>query len=396
MRPTLRTYAILSAASLCAGCQNGATEARWSTTDSAGISIVLSEPAGASRGELVDPILSLGTVDGGGPFDFFQIRDVEIIGGDRIAVANAGSEEVRIFDLEGRHLGSFGRAGRGPREFLRLQMVEDMGDSLLIYEAGNDRVSVRAMDGTFGRSFHLEWFHGLLFPVHLSAEHGILAVTARHMTELAGTGIVVDTSLVSRYDLEGQLLDSLARLPHNQRFVRQVGDLRTTVGAPFTVGASLVTTDSGFCHAFGSAPEIRCHDRLGELTEIWRVSTPARPVTDADIARFWRELEAGKDGVPAVMERLRGDLVYPEFFPAISGLVTDDLGRVWARRYPGEDPSTRSWWLFDEGRLVAEFDAPPGFEIMDVEDGLVVGVWRDDFDIEYVRVFRQTLRSDGE
>lgn len=77
------------------------------------------------------------------------------------------------------------------------------------------------------------------------------------------------------------------------------------------------------------------HRSCGTVRSTWWacaiVSAPTRPVTDTDVARFWRE-----------------------------------------------------------------FDTPPGFEIMDVESGLVAGVWRDEFDIEHVRVYRQTLVPDGE
>ena len=294
----------------------------WTRFDSAGVSIVVSDPTSMRWTGELEELLSLGTIAEGGPTEFFQVRDVEFLGPTSFAVANAGSEEVRIFSLDGTFLRSFGTAGRGPAEFIRLQMVQDYADSILTYDEGNDRIGVRDMEGRLSRSFRLEWFNGALFPVDLSASGEVLAVTARYMTELRGTGLVVDTSLVSLYDLEGSLIDSVARLANNERFVKQVGDMRTTVGAPFTAAASLVSIDSGFCYAFGPAAEVRCYDLTGALTQISRVRRDPRLVEESDIERYWADLWAKAEGsYRSAMIRLRDDFAFPTYFPAISAMI---------------------------------------------------------------------------
>jgi len=379
----------LVTALLLGGCGSAAVVDTSVRTDSAGIEIVLSDPGEPRwRGHL-EPILTLGTVGAGGPEEFYQIQDLEFLDSTTIAVADRGSEEVRVFSLNGTFLHRFGGPGRGPAEFRRLQMVAGLHDSILTYDGGNDRVGVRDADGELVRSFRLEWFGRMVFPVDLSASGDILAATASHMTELHGTGVVVDTSVVSLYDVDGMLIDSIARLPHNERFVKQVGDMRTTVGAPFTAIASLVATTSGFCHAFGPFAEVRCFDRSGTLKRIARLREEPRPVTAAHVERYWDDLWADAEGsYRNVMLRVRDDLVFPSTFPAISALVVDDEGRVWTRRFRVSDDDPDHWWVFEDGSLAGVLSAPPGLEVFDVERGLVAGVWHDDLDVEHVRVYR--------
>lgn len=391
----LRTGLLLTLA--VGGCSVADPEPHWTVSDSASVRITTSTPGSVPEVTPTELVLTLGTVGDGGPTEFFRVRDVEIVDSAEIVVANAGSEEVRAFSLEGTFLRRFGREGRGPRDFTRLEMVQEWGDSLMTYDAGNDRIAIRLPDGTFVRSYRLEWFSGLLSLVDLSEPARTVATTARHMTELSGTGVVVDTSLVSLYDEDGRLIDSIARLPHNARFVKQVGDMRTTVGAPYSAWASIVGWGTGFCYAFGPAPEVRCFGGDGALTEIWRVTDPPRPLEDTHVARYWDDVmddmaatqsAAAVENYRGVVQRVRDDMIFPEHFPGIVKLAVDDAGRVWAQRYRLPDEAVETWWVFDEGRLVERVSSPVGFELMDVESGMLAGVWRDEFDVEHVRLYR--------
>jgi hypothetical protein len=372
------------------GGSSGADE-RWTVTDSAGIRIVQSDVTDLPILPELELVLSLGTVGAGGPEEFYQISDIELLDSTHIAVADRGSEEVRIFRLDGTFVMSFGGAGHGPREFRGLSLVQGVADSIFTYDSGNGRIAVRTESGEFVRSYRLEWFGGLVFPVEIGQDGSALAVTARHMTELQGVGRVVDESLVSAYDAEGALVDSLRRVPHNERFVRQAGDRRTTVGAPFTAEASLMRSRSGFCHVFGPAHEVRCYGRNGELEEIWRLSLPPRPVTEADIDAYWSTLWEETEGpYRETMLRIRDAITFPETMPAFSAALLDDDSAVWVRSYEPTSSQEVTWWLFDsEGRVTSQLETPTGLEIMDVASGLIAGVWRDELGVEHVRVYRQ-------
>ena len=255
------------------------------------------------------------------------------------------------------------------------------------YDGGNERLSVWTRSGSFGRSFNLEWFAGSLFPVDANSEE-ILAVTARYMTELDGSGLVVDTALVSLYDLGGHLNDSIARLPHNERVVHRQGNWQTTLGAPFSAAGQLVLGRDGFCYAFGPQPEVRCYGKEGDLRRLIRLSYSPRRVTPEDIDEFWHERSSEVEGPKLdAYRRMREVMPFPTEYPAFAQLLVDDEGRIWARRYATPEARTESWFLFDSGRLMGYLETPSGFRVMDVRGGLLAGVLRNELEVEFVQVY---------
>ncbi len=355
-----------------------------------------------------EPVLEIGAVDDGGPAQLYRVRDVALLPDGALAVANQGSEELRLFAPDGAFRGAVGGRGHGPAEFDGLSMVEVFGDSLLVYDGGNQRVSVRRLDGTLVRTFRLDWFDGILFPVALlepppaadpaadpAGRPTILAVTARYMSQLRGTGLVVDTALVSLYGMTGALIDSVVRVPHNARAVQRVGNLQTTLGAPYTAGAAMAPSadGAGFCHAFGPEPEIRCRDRDG-VRRVIRVVLPTRPVTAAHVGRYWDEaFDGASERQRSALRRMRENMPFPAAFPAFDQLLRDDRGRLWARRYRTPDDSHDEWLIFDDGRWIGRLGTPVGYRVMDVTADRLAGVWQDDLGVEYVRVYAFRARS---
>jgi len=396
---TRRLAPVVLGALVAAACAEAPPPSRWVVRDSAGVEIVTTPDASLASAPAWsldrEPLLDLGTVTDGGPTEFYDVEDVRFLPGDRIVVANRGSEELRFFSLGGEHLHSAGRPGNGPREFKGLAMVRTRADSLITYDGGNDRFSVRGPWGEFGRSFRLDWVSGLLVPADVLGGVRILSVTARHMVQLEGTGIVVDTALISFYDMEGHLVDSLARLPHNARFVSRSGDMQTTLGAPFIAWGVLGGSGDGFCYAFGEVHELRCFGPDGMLRRIARVEEPPRPVRQADVEAFWEE--AGATSEPGAYERylarFRETMPFPEHFSAFDRILTDDRGRLWVRRYAPLGDAPWRWWVFEDGGLVGTLDVPRSLRLYDVRAGMVAGVWRDDLDVEHVRLYR--LRDAG-
>ena len=73
--------------------------------------------------------------------EFVRIVGVARLSGGRIAVANRGTNDIRIFDAQGKHLTTFGRTGGGPGEFRRLEMISKAGDTVWFHDSGLERVS---------------------------------------------------------------------------------------------------------------------------------------------------------------------------------------------------------------------------------------------------------------
>lgn len=372
-----------------AACHPSDAGTRWTVADSAGVEVVTNTGDAPTWHLAEKPEVSLGTVNDEGPTEFYRVRDIALLADGAFVVANGGTDELRFFGADGRFRGDAGRHGNGPKEFSRLAMVEPYGDSLLTYDGGNDRISVRTMDGTFVRSFRLEWFRGLLSPELLLGARGVLATTGLPMTQLSHSGLTVDTFLVSHYDLEGGLVDSILHLPYMERFVHVDGDIHTTLGVPFTGYGHSAATPGGFCYTYGTSPSIDCFDLDGHLGRVIHASIPTRPVTDADISRYWDdELAEAQGRMVEILKRSRDWMIFPEAFPAFSSLLSDDRDRVWAEIYPLPHTDERRWLIFEDGRAVGEVRVPGSLRVMAVRGDRLAGVWTDDMGVEFVRIYR--------
>ena len=88
--------------------------------DSAGIQIVENaEPPEGSRLPWrigPEPTMSIGVLEGEEPYMPHHVSHAARLSDGRIAVANAGPSEVRMFDASGNHLLTWGGPGEGPGE----------------------------------------------------------------------------------------------------------------------------------------------------------------------------------------------------------------------------------------------------------------------------------------
>jgi hypothetical protein len=93
---------------------------------------------------------------------------------------------------------------------------------------------------------------------------------------------------------------------------------------------------------------------------------------------------------PALEEEL-----FPEFHPVMTWLAVDGGGNLWTQRpretwsEQGEDPgqSVPEWDVFDrDGIWLGTVRLPRGFTLHWIERDRIIGTWKDEFDVEYVRV----------
>jgi hypothetical protein len=218
---------------------------------------------------------------------------------------------------------------------------------------------------------------------------GILGVNTRHMTDLTSDGLVLDSAVVSLYDMSGRFIESLGRFPHNQRLVRREAELQTTLGVPFSSSGSVTSWSGGFCYSFGVEPEIKCYGEDGHLRSIIRVTTEPRPVTQAHIELFWRRVrESENEARVRAFSRMRDHMVFPDFFPAFSDLRVDEEDRLWAQVYSEPEASQVEWWVFRDGRWLSRLTVDSSFELMAFLNDGVLGVWRDRERVEHVRRYR--------
>src|SRR5690606_3047072 len=82
-----------------------------------------------------DPLLLFGWADADEPYLLHNGHVVAMFSDGRSAVANGGSQEIRIYGRDGAHVMTIGRAGDGPGEFRSLASVDvTAADSVVAFD----------------------------------------------------------------------------------------------------------------------------------------------------------------------------------------------------------------------------------------------------------------------
>ncbi len=371
------------------GCE-AEPSAGAAVTDSAGVSIVLSAEEPRTFAELEqEPALSIGGPNASGPAQFNQIRNVHVDDRGRLWVADGGTAELRVFDADGSVLQVLGGRGEGPGEFRRLGLLGGFADdSVAVWDDALGRLTVYSGEGTLARTQRLESSDGR--PIH-----GV---------DVFPEGAVLGqlSTLFSASTLEpGQLLgDSVHLVRLGTRFSMETPVATATgptwlwtgetqIPVPFTTNA--VFDLSGDRLFLAQGPEFRLRVFVaGGLEAIFGVSREPRPVSDSEIQayeQFIREFFPDEEQEPflSVLEHPR----VPEKLPAYSQVMAGPEGRIWARIYAVDPLAASDWDVFDgSGEWLGRLRTPPGFVVLDITEDEVVGAWRDDFGVEYVRTYR--------
>jgi hypothetical protein len=105
---------------------------------------VSSAPAWPEGAYAIDPepFVRIGREEAG-PYQLALVAAGALLQDGRIVVADAGAQEVRLFDSPGQHVRTLGGAGDGPGEFRGLSSVFDYpGDSIAAFDGYLYRTTV--------------------------------------------------------------------------------------------------------------------------------------------------------------------------------------------------------------------------------------------------------------
>jgi hypothetical protein len=90
---------------------------------------------------------------------------------------------------------------------------------------------------------------------------------------------------------------------------------------------------------------------------------------------------------PAAARSLDGVQI-PEHLPVFERLLVDDESNLWVQHTAWPGYVQPEWDVFDgEGRTLGTVRMPSGFRATHVGADFVLGVWKDEDDVEYVRMY---------
>ena len=398
--PVLPWLVLLSWAAL--GCGEPSLPQEASTArDSAGVRIVEN-----LRGTWtipwqvgVQPLLTIGSIGGDPDQELDQVTGAVRIAGDRIVVANGGRLELLFYDRDGNLLRRAGGRGGGPGEFQSLEWLSRYGsDSILALDVRGHRVSYFDAEGDFGRSVRLEPNAQIPFPrpVGFFGNGSLLATQGTY--SLGGDPPVRAERTpepLFRYESDGRTAILVGSFPGPEWVIGVPtgprGDLERRK-RPFGCETAFAAAGDQFYVADNESYEIRVYSITGRLNQVIRKQVVSLALEQSHIRAFEDSTLAaasatGRRQMRVLFENLPPPpRTYPAFAPDIH--VDGDLN-VWVRESTRPGDGRFLWSVFSAGgELLGTVDMPPGVEVLDIGADYVLGLRRDELDVEYVQQFQ--------
>ena len=335
-----------------------------------------------------EPVLTLGTIEGAEAFRFFRVRDAALWDG-RVLVLDGGSAELRIFRTDGTHLRSVGGSGEGPGEYISpWGLLRLPGDTIAVWDRRLHRVSFLDSSGNFVRAVQIV---GDLHNPDLGSvlpDGSFLVGDIRALSLPSGTmGVPV---VISRYGADGLLADSLGTYSAGE--ITIIEERPGYVWELFGSRTGLAGDGETFWVTRGGEPQLERRSPTGDTLEIIRWEPRDREVRSEHIEAYLAErlADAASEEARRRIRRIQEVTPVAARFPAVDELLTDQTKKVWARQFRHPTDNAHHQWLvfFPDGRIAARIRVPLSFEILDAGDDYLLGVSRDEVDVEYVQLYQ--------
>lgn len=336
-----------------------------------------------------EPSLSIGSVASGGPDQLYWVMDATRLPDGRIVIANAGSSELRVFNPDGSHAGTWGGRGEGPGEFTSeapTVVAHWPGDSIAAPNRWAGRLSIFDKNGNHGRDVHLE--ASLANVVDLLPNGGIVTggIAGMHGGMTGSTGLVRPDVEWRVLGPDGKLDASLGEFPGTEWWAvfARGGQIQSSQVHPF--GRNTVGAVWGDLVAIGDQAvyEIKAFAANGRLVRIVRRDGDPGSPTRAEQDSYWERRYADRPP-DSRAESLRAvkDMPLVEFYPAFSRILADGLGYLWV-----QERWSSVWTVFDpEGRVQGLVEMPSGLGVFEIGEGYILGRSRDELGVEYVQLW---------
>jgi hypothetical protein len=381
---------------LLAACGGNDANDSVVTRDSSGVTIVESQgPAWAEAAGWhlsSQPTLEIGQTDGPPEYQFHRVEGALLLEDGRVVVADAGSGEIRFYGRDGTFQKSTGRRGQAPGEY---QVITSLGygpaDSIWVFDYGLRRFTVLTHDGEPTRTLTVG---GSLSAVNAVGRlsDGWFVVKEGWSSGLHSEnrqGLAREPVAVVRISPDGSALDTIATVAGREVFLSSE-DGRAVMSAPlFGRNSSAVVRDDRVFIGDQEMLEVMLYEADGRLDQIVRVPGVDLRLTGSEIQQATAKLLADEpvERRP-MMQAHYQQMDTPPAKPAYSNLMVDALGNLWAAEYVRYPDIPTVWTVFSaDGALLGDVQVTPGFRPLQIGEDWIIGVGRDELDVEYVRLY---------
>lgn len=406
--PDSRWPPVILALPLVLACSGEAPPRAAVERDSAGVHIVENTTPAWKEGagwRVPDTVLVEVGADADHPErDFARVAGAFRLSAGRLAVLDGGNQQVRFYDSTGTWIGSVGRKGSGPGEFQNpFGFWRREGDTLQVFDFQARRVSILDDTGAFVRSYVIRSPGNLMFPIPtgIFGDGTLLAAVQQIDTTAKSGGSYRTPTAYVTYLESGELRDTIGMFPGMEMYPSTISfngrDFPSPAPVPLGRNTFAVARGGRVYVAPNEGWEVQVLDSAGVIRLLSRRDFQAAPLSAEDISRArddaMERLKNNASNIPApMMEQLEKRVEtapYPDHLASYSGLLVDDDGNLWVEgaRLPGVTQRTYSV-LDSTGHWLGDVALPDGFRPTDIGTSHVTGIWQDEDDLEYVRVYR--------
>lgn len=393
---------------LAACADTGGTARATVSRDSAGVRIVHSSaPSLGAEAWTVseEPIFRVGAADGADDYWFGALMGMARLSDGTVVAADMHRSRLAFYDRDGRFVRAVGRKGQGPGEHQQIMQLHHLpGDSLLV-EDFNGFAQLFDLRGRFVRRISLA-----------SEGEGMAIMRARRLIGPFGDGTFAATSggfaigpggppdsmPIFRVAANGTVEDSILTYPTGMRM-----GPRGPVQVVFAAREQFAAAAGGLYRAYPSRYRIEIHDRDGRLSRVVTREWAPSPISEEEL-RAYRESYIGMQGedgreVPqqlrAQRERILEESPVADHHPPFLRMLVDRGGNVWLQERelahqlpPGSfQPTvnaTSRWNVFNaEGEWLTDVTLPANFRVFEIGEDYLLGLSRDEQEVEQVRVY---------
>lgn len=349
------------------------------------------------------PLVSIGGPDDRPDYIVYGVVNATRLTDGRIAVALQRSSEVKYYDSEGKHLKTVGGEGDGPGEFRAIfGMIRTAADSLVVLSR-SPGLTWLDTEGEYVRSSSFSiWSiggqpcrigEGNWLPL---ADGSILTVMEDNLG-ISGcppspASPWRQTALVGKQRPNSEQFDTITIISGTERNspnYRVYGKSAVIAAGRDRVYVADTGSDSILAMSYD-----------GDTLDVFSMPFAARPIPasakSADVRRFTRP-----DGI----EQIGNAFDYPEFYPRIGRILVDEDANLWVMAYPSNTDQISSWrlarpsafvvedggarWmvLAPTGDVIARVRTPSGLFPLEIGEDYVLGLSKDDFDVEEVQLY---------
>ncbi len=307
---------------------------------------------------------------------FGRILDIAVNSAGQLFVADWTSESVNVFADTGELVDRIGSRGEGPGEFTRAFSVAIApGDSVAVFDAQSERLSLfEPISHRFAYSASIEGddFSRPSKIIGFTDKGMLIQYTAPYWAPGSGTGLALDAdrfAVVNLVNRRGAVLgEPVMSLPSSESIVWTDGSGMSVFPMPFGRENTFRLSASGQLYSgWSETIDIALSTTDGEVQRSIRHQHQALPVTNRDI-------DAYLVGRSRSARKIIRETDLHKTMPAYGTFVVDDMERVWVKITADQDASTAMWSILNAASaVVAEAVLPSSVDLYAIKAGRAYG-----------------------